>query len=58
MAPHFASKGITVNAVRPGVTDTDMNKEWLTNPEIYAGASLMSAFGRIVEGQEHSLIAD
>lgn len=47
LAPHFALKGITVNAVRPGVTDTDMNKEWLTNPEIYAGASSMSAFGRI-----------
>jgi len=47
LAPHFASKRITVNAVRPGVTATDMNKDWLADPEIYAGASSMSAFGRI-----------
>ena len=47
LAPHFASKGITVNAVRPGVTDTDMNKDWLADPEARAAAaSIMSVFGR------------
>ncbi|MBB3125400.1 NAD(P)-dependent dehydrogenase (short-subunit alcohol dehydrogenase family) [Paenibacillus rhizosphaerae] len=47
LAPHFASKGITVNAVRPGVTDTDMNKDWLANPEARAGAASASVFGRV-----------
>lgn len=47
LAPLFAAKGITVNAVRPGVTATDMNKDWLADPAVYAGAASMSAFGRI-----------
>ncbi|WJH31063.1 SDR family oxidoreductase [Paenibacillus sp. CC-CFT742] len=47
MAPHFAAKGITVNAVRPGVTATDMNKDWLADPAVYAVAASKSALGRI-----------
>jgi Dehydrogenases with different specificities (related to short-chain alcohol dehydrogenases) len=47
LAPHFASKGITVNAVRPGTTDTDMNKDWLAIPEAHAAAASMTAFGRV-----------
>ncbi|MGG3456801.1 SDR family NAD(P)-dependent oxidoreductase [Paenibacillus rhizolycopersici] len=47
LAPHFAAKGITVNAVRPGVTATDMNKDWLAIPESHAEAASMSAFGRV-----------
>lgn len=47
LAPLFASRGITVNAVRPGTTATDMNKEWLANPEAHAEAASMSAFGRV-----------
>ncbi|MDQ0233245.1 SDR family NAD(P)-dependent oxidoreductase [Metabacillus malikii] len=47
LAPHFASKGITINAVRPGVTATDMNKDWLANPEAHAEAASMSAFSRV-----------
>ncbi|MGN8646666.1 SDR family oxidoreductase [Gracilibacillus sp. HCP3S3_G5_1] len=47
LAPLFASKGITVNAVRPGVTATDMNKDWLANPEAHADAASMSAFSRV-----------
>ncbi|MCK8487077.1 SDR family oxidoreductase [Paenibacillus sp. MBLB2552] len=47
LAPHFAAKGITVNAVRPGVTATDMNKDWLALPEAHAEAASMSAFGRV-----------
>nr|WP_256253318.1 SDR family oxidoreductase [Paenibacillus sp. UNC496MF] len=46
LAPHFASKGITVNAIRPGITATDMNKDMLATPEGLAGAASMSAFGR------------
>lgn len=33
IAPDFGSRSITVNAVMPGVTETDMNAEWLANPE-------------------------
>lgn len=47
LAPHFASKGITVNAVRPGTTLTDMNRDWLANPEAHAAAAAMSVFGRV-----------
>lgn len=47
LAPLFASKGITVNAVRPGITATDMNKDWLANPVAHAEAASMSAFGRV-----------
>jgi 3-oxoacyl-[acyl-carrier protein] reductase len=47
LAPHFASRGITVNAVRPGTTATDMTKDWLATPEGHAAASSMSVFGRV-----------
>ncbi|MFI6876337.1 SDR family oxidoreductase [Streptomyces sp. NPDC050400] len=29
LAQHLGPRGITVNAVRPGTTDTDMNADWL-----------------------------
>ena len=47
LAPDFGSRGITVNAVLPGVTETDMNAEWLGNPEARAGAEAMSVFSRV-----------
>ena len=47
LAPLFGSKGITVNAVRPGTTATDMNKDWLSSPEAQAQVASMSAFGRV-----------
>jgi len=31
----------------PGVTDTDMNKDWLANSEANAAAASASVFGRI-----------
>ncbi|WP_217591911.1 SDR family NAD(P)-dependent oxidoreductase [Cohnella sp. GbtcB17] len=52
LAPLFAPKDITVNAIRPGVTDTDMNKAWLADPEARAGAASMSAFGRVGTAEE------
>jgi len=40
-AKHLAPRGITVNAVLPGVADTDMNASWLRgNPESFAAASV------------------
>ena len=47
LAPHFASKGITVNAVAPGITATDMNVDMLATPEGRAGAAALSAFSRV-----------
>lgn len=47
LAPEFGRRGITVNAVMPGVTETDMNAEWITIPEARAGAEAMSVFSRV-----------
>src|SRR5690606_27996261 len=52
LAPHFASRGITVNAVRPGTTATDMTKDWLATPEGHAAAASMSVFGRVGTTEE------
>jgi NAD(P)-dependent dehydrogenase (short-subunit alcohol dehydrogenase family) len=47
LAPAFGPRGITINAVMPGVTETDMNAEWLAIPEARAGAEAMSVFSRV-----------
>ncbi|MER5887901.1 SDR family oxidoreductase [Streptomyces sp. NPDC001941] len=41
-------RGITVNAVAPGIVDTDVNADWLRDDaEAWAGAAAMSALGRV-----------
>lgn len=47
LAPEFATRGITINAVLPGVTETDMNAEWLASPDARAGAEALSVFSRV-----------
>ncbi|MEX3953482.1 SDR family oxidoreductase [Paraburkholderia sp. EG287B] len=47
LAPEFGPRGITVNAVMPGVTETDMNAAWIKVPEARAGAEAMSVFSRV-----------
>jgi NAD(P)-dependent dehydrogenase (short-subunit alcohol dehydrogenase family) len=47
LAPEFAARGITINAVLPGVTETDMNAEWLASPDARAGAEALSVFSRV-----------
>jgi len=47
LAPAFAPRGITVNSVMPGVTETDMNAAWLADPNARAGAESMSVFSRV-----------
>lgn len=43
-------RGITVNAVAPGIVDTDINAAWLRgNEEAWAGAAALSALGRVGE---------
>lgn len=53
VAKHLAPRNITVNAVLPGVADTDMNASWLRgNAEARASAAQFSAFRRIAEVED------
>ncbi len=52
LAPEFAVRGITVNAVLPGVTETDMNAEWLASPGARAGAEALSVFSRVGRAED------
>jgi NAD(P)-dependent dehydrogenase (short-subunit alcohol dehydrogenase family) len=50
LAKHLAPRRITVNALLPGVADTDMNLSWLRGkPESFEAASVFSAFKRIAD---------
>jgi 3-oxoacyl-[acyl-carrier protein] reductase len=51
LAPDFASRGITVNTVMPGVTETDMNADWLAT-DARAGAEAMSVFSRLGQPED------
>jgi NAD(P)-dependent dehydrogenase (short-subunit alcohol dehydrogenase family) len=55
LAKQLGPRGITVNAVAPGVTDTDMNAAWLHAPDNAAaisGATADTALGRIGQPQD------
>ncbi|WP_127592634.1 SDR family oxidoreductase [Paenibacillus lautus] len=47
LAKLLGPRGITVNAVLPGIVDTDVNASWLHTPEGQQHAAEMSALGRI-----------
>lgn len=47
LAPVLGARGITVNAVSPGVTDTRWNAWVHTDPERAAGLAAMTALGRV-----------
>ncbi|MBB6634264.1 SDR family oxidoreductase [Cohnella thailandensis] len=49
LAQLLGSRGITVNAVMPGIVDTDVNAPWLHTPEGRKHAEEMSALGRVGE---------
>jgi 3-oxoacyl-[acyl-carrier protein] reductase len=54
LAPVFGPRGITVNAVMPGIIDTDMNADWL--PEGRAQAAAVSVFNRVGTAQDVALV--
>ncbi|MFI6868373.1 SDR family oxidoreductase [Nocardia sp. NPDC050406] len=47
LAKEVGARGITVNAVAPGIVDTDMNAAWLRNDETQAHVSTLSPLGRV-----------
>ncbi|MCW2983770.1 MAG: short-chain dehydrogenase [Conexibacter sp.] len=52
-AKELGEKGITINAVGPGLIDTDLNSDWVhSSPEAEAAAGAHAALGRIGEPQD------
>ncbi|WP_281269603.1 SDR family oxidoreductase [Arthrobacter silvisoli] len=48
LAKHLGPRGITVNAVAPGVVDTDINASWLRgNQDAIQGVAASTALGRV-----------
>ena len=49
LAAQLGPRGITVNAVAPGATDTDMTANWLSSPESRESVAGVTALGRVGE---------
>lgn len=47
LATEFGARNITVNAVAPGVVDTDMNQGWLNEGDARQEAGALSVFSRV-----------
>jgi len=56
LASALGPRQITVNAVAPGATDTDMNKERLSNPAIKTHIENLSALKRIATPEDISKV--
>jgi NAD(P)-dependent dehydrogenase (short-subunit alcohol dehydrogenase family) len=54
LAPVFGPRGITINAVMPGIIDTDMNAGWLA--EGRAQAAAVSVFNRVGTAEDVALV--
>jgi 3-oxoacyl-[acyl-carrier protein] reductase len=54
LAPVFGPRGITVNAVMPGIVDTDINADWLPDNRAQAGA--ISVFNRVGTVEDIALV--
>ena len=51
LAQDLGARGITVNAVNPGIVATDINP-WLSDPDVRAEMSAYSVFGRVGEAAD------
>ncbi|MFD0556682.1 NAD(P)-dependent dehydrogenase (short-subunit alcohol dehydrogenase family) [Stackebrandtia endophytica] len=47
LAPTLGARGITINAVMPGITQTDMTGDWLDQPGVRDWAEGESVFNRV-----------
>jgi NAD(P)-dependent dehydrogenase (short-subunit alcohol dehydrogenase family) len=54
LAPVFGPRGITINAVMPGIVETDMNADWL--PEGREQAAALSVFNRVGTVEDVALV--
>jgi 3-oxoacyl-[acyl-carrier protein] reductase len=52
LAKQLGPRGITVNSLAPGVTDTDMNTQRLNDPQFKQFAVSLSALGRIGQPED------
>ncbi|MDA8371424.1 MAG: SDR family oxidoreductase [Nocardiopsaceae bacterium] len=58
LAQDLGQRGITVNSLAPGITDTDTNAGWLRgNPEAEAYAASLAALGRVGQPEDIADVA-